>query len=280
LGDAGKDGKKQGGEIGEGLGRKVNAGSDNGEGDSTAAKTRGSGISKTSIRGGQRWRGDDGTHNDDGTKFFRRIHVVCIRGGITPLVTFDAGSSAKTPKLTPPATELADRRNIIKAKILATARMSRMFSLLREDAENVSELKHLFGSNKLPYGTLMSGSEAIKEAIKSFDDARRLDIENERRPPLFNDDAEHGYDTRLQTPLKGYGVRTSPTDHVSSMEHNNKGDIISNPPASPIFYLTPPSAGGSHQRANFGTTTMSPSTCRWKMGATNAMIQEVFEQRC
>jgi hypothetical protein len=37
LGDAGKDGKKQGGEIGEGLGRKVNAGSDNGEGDSTAA---------------------------------------------------------------------------------------------------------------------------------------------------------------------------------------------------------------------------------------------------
>ena len=48
-----------------------------------SGKTRGSGTGETSIRGGQRWRGDDSTHNGDGSKFFRRIHVVCIRGGIT-----------------------------------------------------------------------------------------------------------------------------------------------------------------------------------------------------
>ena len=101
---------------------------------------------------------------------------------------------------------------------------------------------------------------------------------NERRPPLFGD-AEHGYDTRPQTPLEGYGVRTSPKDEVSGMEHTNKGNMISNPPASPIFYLTPPSAGGSHQQADLGTTMTSPSTRRRKIEATNALIQEVFEQR-
>ncbi|KIM77703.1 hypothetical protein PILCRDRAFT_825143 [Piloderma croceum F 1598] len=63
------------------------------------------------------------------------------------------------------------------------------------------------------------------------------------------------------------------------MEHTNEGDIISNPPASPIFYLTPPSAGGLHQRDNLGTTMTSPSTRRRKIEATNALIQEVFEQR-
>ncbi|KIM71856.1 hypothetical protein PILCRDRAFT_16661 [Piloderma croceum F 1598] len=100
LGNAGKDGKKQGGEIGEVLGRKDKAGSNNVEGDSTALKTRGSGISKASIRGEQQRRGDDGTHNDDGTKFFRRIHVICIRGGIT-FVDFLASSSRVPTNLAP-----------------------------------------------------------------------------------------------------------------------------------------------------------------------------------
>lgn len=84
---------------------------------------------------------------------------------------------------TPTAAQLeesAERRTVIKNKILAVGRMSRVFALLREEAERVSELKTAAGTSKLPYGSLASGSEGIKEAIHNFDEARKVDIENER----------------------------------------------------------------------------------------------------
>jgi hypothetical protein len=44
-------------------------------------------------------------------------------------------------------------------------------TLNSEESEKVSELKSVSGSSKLPYGTLASGSEGIREAINGFDDA-------------------------------------------------------------------------------------------------------------
>jgi len=78
----------------------------------------------------------------------------------------------------------AERRKVIKNKILAVGRISHMFSVLREESERVSELKSISGSSRLPYGTLALGAEGIKNAIKSFDDARKSDIDNERLPPI------------------------------------------------------------------------------------------------
>lgn len=43
--------------------------------------------------------------------------------------------------------------------------------LYSEESERVSELKNVTGTGKLPYGTLALGSEGIKEAITSFEDA-------------------------------------------------------------------------------------------------------------
>lgn len=80
-----------------------------------------------------------------------------------------------------------DRRRVIKNKILAVGRMARVFALLREESENVSELKSISATGKLPYGTLALGAEGIKKAIMSFEDARRSDIENERLPPVLFD---------------------------------------------------------------------------------------------
>lgn len=65
----------------------------------------------------------------------------------------------------------AERRKVIKNKIMAVGRMSRVFALLREESEKVSELKSVSGSSKLPYGTLALGSEGIKDAITGFEDA-------------------------------------------------------------------------------------------------------------
>jgi len=88
--------------------------------------------------------------------------------------------------------ETAERRKIIKNKIMAVGRMARVFALLRyviqavfsflhilthvfsvsrEESEKVSELKSVLGSSKLPYGTLASGTEGIRDAINGFDDA-------------------------------------------------------------------------------------------------------------
>jgi len=91
-------------------------------------------------------------------------------GSITaPLTTFD-----------PESTEF--KRRAIKNKILAIGRLSRVFQVLREESERVTELKTAAGG-RLPAGTLMLGSEGIKQAIHSFEEARKVDLQNERLPP-------------------------------------------------------------------------------------------------
>lgn len=74
------------------------------------------------------------------------------------------------------------KRRAIKNKILAIGRLSRVFQVLREESEKVTELKTASGG-RLPAGTLMLGAEGLKNAINNFDDARRVDIDNERLPP-------------------------------------------------------------------------------------------------
>ncbi|KAH9050249.1 Metallo-dependent phosphatase [Lactarius hengduanensis] len=86
--------------------------------------------------------------------------------------------------------EVSARRQQIKNKILAVGRMQRMFQLLREESENASELGAggVGVDGVLPLGS-RSGMDAlgvqgnqIRRYIHSFDDARRLDIANERLP--------------------------------------------------------------------------------------------------
>jgi serine/threonine-protein phosphatase 2B catalytic subunit len=94
----------------------------------------------------------------------------------------------------PPATSLAGmdpdstefKRRAMKNKILAIGRLSRVFQVLREESERVTELKTASGG-RLPAGTLMLGAEGIKQAIHSFEDARKVDLQNERLPPSQED---------------------------------------------------------------------------------------------
>ncbi|KII85433.1 hypothetical protein PLICRDRAFT_178507 [Plicaturopsis crispa FD-325 SS-3] len=89
--------------------------------------------------------------------------------------------------LTP--SEIAQRRQQIKNKVLAVGRMQRVFQLLREEAENATELYttpdtgdedgglgvHLITDNTL-------GIQGNRMHIHNFDEARRSDLINERIP--------------------------------------------------------------------------------------------------
>jgi serine/threonine-protein phosphatase 2B catalytic subunit len=78
------------------------------------------------------------------------------------------------------------KRRAIKNKILAIGRLSRVFQVLREESESVTELKTVSGG-RLPAGTLMLGAEGIKNAISTFEDARKVDLQNERLPPTHEE---------------------------------------------------------------------------------------------
>lgn len=95
-------------------------------------------------------------------------------------------TSASADPASPPLAMDVDstevKRRAIKNKILAIGRLSRVFQVLREQSESVTELKTAAGG-RLPPGTLMLGAEGIKQAIHNFDDARKVDLQNERLPP-------------------------------------------------------------------------------------------------
>jgi len=97
----------------------------------------------------------------------------------------------------PTSPEISARRQQIKNKILAVGRLQRVFNALREEAEGASELAHS-GHNPqgLPVpgmgGTLgvRLGSDALgvhdNQWVRSFDEARRSDINNERLPKYIS----------------------------------------------------------------------------------------------
>lgn len=82
-----------------------------------------------------------------------------------------------------PADTMAKFRN----KVLAIGRISRMFSVLREESELISEFKDVSGTQYLPKGTLMLGAQGIRDCIHNFEEARKADLANEGLPPLPED---------------------------------------------------------------------------------------------
>ncbi|KAJ7058952.1 serine/threonine-protein phosphatase 2B catalytic subunit A1 [Mycena amicta] len=149
------------------------------------------------------------------------------------------------------------RRNVIRSKIRAVGRMARVFALLREEAEKVSELKSIAGSSRLPSGTLaglgLPLGPAIVHGISSFEEARKVDIENERMPPELVD-------------VKSEQGRRVMMSKVS----------VSHPDDMSIEPTTAPPAA-SLARTSLGTTTTSPSTRRRGLEDTIGLIQEVWQ---
>jgi serine/threonine-protein phosphatase 2B catalytic subunit len=109
--------------------------------------------------------------------------------------TSSGPSSPPLANMDPDSTDF--KRRAIKNKILAIGRLSRVFQVLREESERVTELKTASGG-RLPAGTLMLGAEGIKQAIHNFEDARKVDLDNERLPPTHEEVTEKSKEDRKQ----------------------------------------------------------------------------------
>lgn len=155
---------------------------------------------------------------------------------------------------------MAERRQLIKNKILAVGKMSKMFSVLREESEAVSELKNVSGSNVLPPGQLATGVEGIRESIQTFGDARKSDIDNEHLPPDLVDpeDAEGvaalssaEAETVEFDPFDSVPVPSSPISPGATSTTTASTSAMSTAPSSPVAA----SPGGGHRV----TTSISDS---------------------
>lgn len=99
----------------------------------------------------------------------------------------DEASRAVTDLALPPS-EVAARRQAIKNKILAVGKMQRVFQLLREEAENASELatvageEAIAGLGRVGSDLLTAQGTQMRHYIRNFADARRSDLLNERLP--------------------------------------------------------------------------------------------------
>lgn len=187
-----------------------------------------------------------------------------------------------------PSEDSAERRKVIKNKILAVGRMSRVFALLREESEKVSELKSVSGSGKLPYGTLALGAEGIKDAISGFEDARKSDIENERLPPELYDASSEEGKALMSQPATPEATSTAPVPAngvAEALEKIATGPEVTSPaggaspvsPTSPTSSVPTPFRRGHGRQASLGTTMTSPSTRRRSLESTMSLIKEVYD---
>ncbi|KAG7883769.1 hypothetical protein KL938_002354 [Ogataea parapolymorpha] len=70
----------------------------------------------------------------------------------------------------------------LRKKILAIGRVSRMFNMLREEAQKVEQLRTLAGGDALPKGVLLNGQDELDRKLTSFEHARLADLPNEAMP--------------------------------------------------------------------------------------------------
>lgn len=82
------------------------------------------------------------------------------------------------------------RERVIKSKILAVNKVTRMFHNVRNEREAIDELMNVMGTRIVPHKYLTLGSQEIRELVKTFTDAKQSDCVNEMMPPSDEDTSD------------------------------------------------------------------------------------------
>lgn len=67
---------------------------------------------------------------------------------------------------------------------MAVARMKKMLTTLRSEQELILLLKGMAPDGKIPWGVLLEGRPAIRDAVKEFEVAKKNDSVNEWWPDV------------------------------------------------------------------------------------------------
>lgn len=76
-----------------------------------------------------------------------------------------------------------ERKQQLRNKVRSVSKLLRMYKLLRQNNEAILQLKQLTPNNKVPFGLLSQGQDAIQASIAGFDNAKKADMVNEALPP-------------------------------------------------------------------------------------------------
>lgn len=113
----------------------------------------------------------------------------------TPIIQNSVGErftkedNAVTVNKDEPSSRILDdeaRRKALRNKILAIAKVSRMYSVLRKEGDKVEYLKAM-NAGTLPRGALAHGTEGLSETLSTFERARKEDLINEKMPPSLEE---------------------------------------------------------------------------------------------
>ncbi|KAI0788921.1 Metallo-dependent phosphatase [Irpex lacteus] len=148
------------------------------------------------------------------TEMLLAVLAVCSEEELEGTGSVDDDDDARTVIST--TSEVEQRRKEIKSKIMAVGKMQRIFQLLREEAENATELITQQDASPpdtppggWPGGFSIGGDalgvhvNAVRRNIRSFSDARSADIANERLPTFVQPELPHVPAPSMRLPRLG-----------------------------------------------------------------------------
>jgi len=93
-------------------------------------------------------------------------------------------STQKVKEEVPPQDKesVQKRAEVLRNKLKFVSKMMKMNKTLREQNETIVKIKNCAPDNKIPHGLLSQGKDALKDVLSTFNQARKADLANEKRP--------------------------------------------------------------------------------------------------
>lgn len=90
--------------------------------------------------------------------------------------------STSSGLLSPHSQMSKERAEALRKKVQSVGRLMRVFKTLRQQNELVVQLKGCTPGHRIPVGLLLQGKAGLENELQKFENAKKIDARNERRP--------------------------------------------------------------------------------------------------